>query len=252
MERAYSSLASVYDKLNEGVDYSGWADFIESRLEKYFGRRPESILDLACGTGAMTVELARRGYDMTGVDISDEMLSVAREKCDSERFAHKVLLVRQNMCELELYGSVNAVICCLDSFNYLTDTKSLARTLAHIHNYLDDGGVLMFDMNTPAKFEKVYGDNAYVLEEDGILCAWQNFYNSKTKLCDFYLSIFREGSDGRWERFDEEQRERCYSLKTVKKLIAEGGFELCELCGELDGSAADENTERWYFTARKV
>lgn len=251
MERAYSSLAAVYDKLNATVDYTAWADFIESRLEKYYLKRPLSILDLACGTGAMTVEFARRGYDMTGVDISDEMLSVAREKCDSQRFEHKVLLVRQDMCELELYGTVNAVICCLDSFNYLTDTSSLSRAFAHICNYLDTDGVFVFDMNAPAKFEKIYADNSYILEDDGILCAWQNFYNKKTKLCDFYLSIFKEDKDGRWERFDEVQRERCYSLRTVKKLLEKSGFELCELCGGLNGETVDENTERWHFIARK-
>ena len=251
MSGAYSSLAAVYDKLNSGIDHKAWADFIESRFEKYSHKHPTSLLDLACGTGSMTVELARRGYDMTGVDISDEMLSEARAKCDSERFAHKVLLVRQDMRELELYGTVDAAICCLDSFNYLTDTKSLARTLAHLHNYIEPDGLLVFDMNAPAKFERVYGENAYVLEEDGILCAWQNFYNSKTKLCDFYLSIFREDSDGRWERFDEEQRERCYSLRTVQKLLSEGGFELCELVGGFRGEEVNADTERWYFTVRR-
>lgn len=252
MSGAYSSLAYVYDQLNSGIDHSAWADFIEERLERFYGRRPVSILDLACGTGAMTVELARRGYDMTGVDISEEMLSVARMRCDSERLSHSVLLVRQNMCELELYGTVNAVICCLDSLNYLTDTSMLRRTFDHVHNYLDPGGVFVFDMNSPAKFERTYADNSYVLEDEGILCAWQNFYNSKTKLCDFYLSIFREDSDGRWERFDETQRERCYSLRTIKRLIDECGFELCELAGGLSGEPADENTERWYFTLRKA
>ncbi len=251
MSGAYSSLAYVYDQLNSGVDYPEWAGFIEERLERFYGKRPESILDLACGTGAMTIELAKRGYDMTGVDISEEMLSIARSRCDAQRLPHSVLLVRQNMCELELYGTVNAVICCLDSLNYLTDTASLRRTFNHVHNYLDPGGVFVFDMNAPAKFERTYGENAYVLEEEGILCAWQNFYNPKTKLCDFYLSIFREESDGRWERFDETQRERCYSLRTIKKLLDECGFELCELCSGFSGEAVDEDTERWYFTVRR-
>ncbi len=246
---AYSSLAAVYDRLNADIDYKAWADYIEAQLEKYYGRKPGSVLDLACGTGSMTIELASRGYDMTGVDLSEEMLSIARAKCDARRFAHQVLLVRQDMSELELYGSVNAVVCCLDSLNYLTDTKALGRTFSRVHNYLDPGGVFVFDMNAPAKFERVYADNAYILEDEGILCAWQNFYNPKTKLCDFELSIFREDADGRFTRFDETQRERCYSLRTVKKLLAESGFELCEISGGLSGENVDEDTERWYFTA---
>ena len=247
---AYSSLASVYDILNSGIDYAAWADRIEEQFKLHMTKMPESVLDLACGTGSMTVELARRGYDMTGVDLSEEMLSEARVKCDAERFSHNVLLVRQDMCELELYGTVDAVICCLDSLNYLTDAGTLGRTFSHVHNYLNPGGVFVFDMNAPAKFEKVYGDNSYVIEDEGILCAWQNFYNAKSKLCDFYLSIFRECHDGRWERFDEAQRERCYSLRTVKKLLAESGLEIVSLTDE-NGDQVTELTERWYFTAKK-
>ena len=248
---AYTSLAAVYDILNSGVDYSAWVDYIERQFGAFAKAKPSSVLDLACGTGAMTVELARRGYDMTGVDLSSEMLAVAERKCSAERFAHKVLLVRQDMSELELYGTVDAAICCLDSLNYLTDTGALSRALSHVHNYLNPDGLFIFDMNAPAKFERVYGDNSYVLEDEGLLCAWQNDYNPKSRLCDFYLSIFREEPDGRWGRFDETQRERCYSLRTVKKLLSDSGFELLALQGGFDGEAVDADTERWFFTARK-
>ncbi len=247
---AYTSLAPVYDRLNADIDYGAWADYIEHQFALYMGTAPESILDLACGTGCITVELARRGYDMIGVDLSEDMLAVARKKCDGERFRRSVLLIRQDMSELELYGTVNAVVCCLDSLNYLTDTSLLARTFSHVHNYLDPDGLFIFDMNTPAKFENVYGFNSYILEDEGVLCAWQNAYNKRTKLCDFYLSIFTEDTDGKWLRFDEEQRERCYSLKTVKKLLSEAGFELCSLTSDFNGSEVDADTERWHFVAR--
>jgi len=249
---AYTSLASVYDKLNSDIDYSEWADHIEAQLKTYCDSPVTSILDLACGTGTMTVELAERGYDMTGIDLSDEMLAVAKAKCDSKRFRHPVLLIRQNMTEFELYGTVNAVICCLDSLNYLTKTEELARTFAHVHNYLDPGGLFIFDMNAPTKFEQVYADNSYVLEEDGILCAWQNYYNLRTKLCDFYLSIFCETENGLWRRFDEAQRERCYSLKTVKKLLSEAGFEICSESSDFNGGEICSDTERFYITARAM
>lgn len=247
---SYTSLAPVYDRLNADIDYSAWADHIERQFSE-FGKKPvTSVLDLACGTGSMTVELARRGYDMTGIDLSEDMLAVARAKCDGERFRHSVLLVRQDMAEFELYGTVDAIVCCLDSLNYLTDTASLSRTLAHVHNYLEPDGLFVFDMNAPAKFERVYADNSYVLEDEGILCAWQNSYNKKTKLCDFYLSIFLEDKDGTWLRFDEEQRERCYSLRTVEKLLCETGFEICSVASDREGGKVDADTERWYFTVR--
>ncbi len=250
MSRAYTSLAAVYDRLNADIDYSAWADYIEKQFSLYANDSPTSILDLACGTGAMTVELAKRGYDMTGIDLSEEMLSVARMKCDECRLSRSVLLVCQDMSQLELYGTVDAVTCCLDSLNYLTSTDELKRTFMRVHNYLNPDGLFIFDMNAPAKFLNVYANNSYVLEDEGILCAWQNLYNKKTRLCDFYLSIFTEDDDGRWRRFDEEQTERCYSLRTVKKLLDECGFELYSLAGDFSMAPVDNDTERWYFTAR--
>lgn len=249
---AYTSLACVYDRLNSEIDYSAWADYIEVQFDLYAKKRPESILDLACGTGTMTAELAGRGYDMTGIDLSEDMLAVARAKCDGGRFAHPVLLVQQNMAEFELYGTVGGIICCLDSLNYLTKTDELARTFSHAHNYLDPDGLFIFDMNAPAKFANVYGRNSYILEDDGILCAWQNEYNEKTRLCDFYLSIFTGNRDGTWNRYDEIQRERCYALRTVKKLLCDAGFEICAVCSDFSGSAVDADTERWYFTAKAI
>ncbi len=250
MSEQYTSLAPVYDKLNASISYAAWADYIERQFTKYAQKKPESVLDLACGTGAMTVELAMRGYDMTGIDLSADMLAVARQKCDGIRTAHPVLLLCQNMADFELYGTVDAITCCLDSLNYLTDKDALTRTFLHAHNYMNPDGLFIFDMNAPAKFEKVYGLQSYLLEDEGVFCAWQNLYNKRTKLCDFYLTIFTENKDGSWQRFDEEQRERCWSLRTVKQLLCECGFELCELSEDFDGTEVSRDTERWYFTAR--
>lgn len=244
---SYERLAASYDELTEDVDYQRRADFLERLFQR--ARLPvHTVLDLACGTGTMTWLLTARGYELIAVDGSEDMLAAAAAKTGP---GIPPVFLHQSMPQLDLYGTVDAAICCLDSFNYLTDTKDFARTLAHLHNYIEPGGLLIFDMNAPAKFERVYGENAYVLEEDGILCAWQNFYNEKSKLCDFCLSIFRECHDGRWERLDEAQRERCYSLRTVKKLLVEGGFELCELVGGYGGEKVDKDTERWYFTVRR-
>ena len=187
---------------------------------------------------------------MTGIDLSEDMLAVAQKKCDAGRFRRSVLLIAQNMAQFELYGTVDAIVCCLDSLNYLTKKDELQRTFAHVHNYLEPDGLFIFDMNAPAKFERVYADNSYVLEDEGILCAWQNYYNGKSKLCDFYLSIFTENEDGSWSRFDEEQREKCWSLKTVKAILEENGFELLALSSDFNGTPVDKDTERWYFTAR--
>ena len=247
---SYSAIAGVYDKLNGQIDYGAWADFIENCFDRYLASRPGLVLDLACGTGRMTRELAKRGYDMIGVDASEEMLGVAYEKSQGQG----ILYLLQSMQDFELYGTVGAVVCCLDSVNYLTEAGDLERTLAGVHNYLDPDGLFLFDVNTPYKFEHIYSDNAYVLEDEdeeglGVLCAWQNSYDRESGICDFYLSVFSEDEDGKYLRSDEQQRERCYSLDALKRALSAAGFELVFVSGDLSFSPPGEKCERWYIGA---
>lgn len=245
----YSAIAGVYDKLNKDIDYSAWADFFEKCFDEN-GGRPEIVLDLACGTGRMTRELARRGYDMIGVDGSADMLGEAYSQG-----GEGVLYLLQDMRSFELYGTVGATVCCLDSLNYLLDLKDLKKTFALVHNYSDPGGLFIFDVNTPYKFENVYGDNAYILEDEGdegqgIFCGWQNFYNDETRICDFYLSVFEEDEDGAYIRSDEHQRERCYTKEEIVDTLGECGFELVGVYGDFDREVPTDTAERWYFVAR--
>ena len=147
----YEAIARVYDKLNAQIDYGKWADFFEMCFDRYLSEKPELVLDLACGTGRMTRELRGRGYDMIGVDGSADMLSEARYTYDSEG----ILYLCQDMRELELYGTVGATVCCLDSINYLLDEKDLERTFSLVHNYLDPDGLFIFDVNI-ISFKPIY------------------------------------------------------------------------------------------------
>ena len=261
----YNAIAGVYDSINSGVDYRKWADYIESNFNKYLKNRPELVLDLACGTGRMTLEMARRGYDMIGIDGSAEMLARATDSLydmiDGEELSEdspRPLFLCQDMREFELYGTVGAVTCCLDSLNYLTGDGELSKCFSLVHNYLDPDGIFMFDMNTPYKFKNIYGENAYVYDmaasgESGArFCVWQNFYDEETRLCDFYLTLFEETSDGKYERADEEQRERCYTLDEIKEALETTGFELISVASDLDGSPVSETTERYYLIARAI
>ena len=195
----YGKIAGVYDLLNSHIDYSKWADYIERVIEKFKKAPTKLMLDLGCGTGRMTFEMRRRGYDMTGVDISPEMLSEASERALAEG-ARDILWLCQDMCSFELYGTVDAVVCCLDSLNHLTKSGELERCFKTVHNYLVPDGLFIFDMNTPYKFENVYAERDYILECDGLLTAWQNEYNKKSRICDFYISVFSERSDGSYSR----------------------------------------------------
>ena len=200
---------------------------------------------------------AERGYDMIGVDGSADMLSRAYAAKPEDS---NVLFLEQDMRSFELYGTVGAVVCCLDSLNYLLGNGDLAACFRTVHNYLDPGGLFLFDMNTPHKFRTVYGNNAYVLEaerpeEDGgtdIFCAWQNFYDEKTRVCDFDLSIFEEQPDGSYLRSDEHQQERCYDLEEIRSALATSGMELLGLFSDYRFSAPTGQTERWYFAARAI
>jgi SAM-dependent methyltransferase len=250
----YEAIARVYDKLNAEIDYGSWADFIEKCFERYLEAKPSLVLDLACGTGRMTRALASRGYDMIGVDGSSDMLSRAMEE-----YREGILYLLQDMREFELYGTVGAVVCCLDSINYLLDTKDLEKTFACVHNYLDPNGLFVFDVNSPYKFENVYSDKAYILEdemeyEDGntaeIYCGWQNSYDRDSRICDFYLTLFEENPDGTFTRSDEHQSERCYMLDEIRAALEKTGMELIGVFSDFHFNTPEDTDERWYIVAK--
>ena len=246
----YSAIAEVYDKLNKDIDYAAWANMIEECFSRFGNQKPEILLDLACGTGRMTRELAARGYDMIGIDGSYDMLGEAYSGG-----TEGILYLCQDMREFELYGTVGATVCCLDSLNYLLENKDLDKTFSLVHNYSDPDALFIFDMNTPYKFENVYSDNAYVLEDEddegrAIYCGWQNFYDKETRVCDFYLSVFSEDEDGSYFRADEQQKERCYTESEIRASLERAGFELIGIYGDYKFSTPTDTSERWYFVAR--
>ncbi|MBO5315523.1 MAG: class I SAM-dependent methyltransferase [Clostridia bacterium] len=244
----YDLLAPFYDAINADISYSDWADFIEKIFNKECKSRPELVLDLGCGTGKMTLELASRGYDMTGIDISPEMLDIAREQ--AEIGGYDILWLSQDMREFELYGTVDSAVSCLDCINHLTKPSDVKKTFELMHNYLIPDGIFVFDINGKAKFENIYADRSYVMEEDGGVCIWQNYYDKKTKLCDFYITLFEECSDGRYERYDDEQRERMYTVSEMRKMLLASGFEFIGAYSDFDFNEATDNSERIYIAAR--
>lgn len=245
---SYSAIAECYDALNSHIDYESYASFLNREIRAGGVSDGSIVLDLACGTGNITLPLLKRGYDMIGVDLSGEMLNIARNKKNGD----KVLWLCQDMRSFELYGTVGAVVCCLDSINYLTSRQGLDKCFSLVHNYLDPNGIFIFDVNTPYKFEHVYGNNHYILEDDGIYCGWQNYFDKKSGLCDFELSFFYENSDGSYTRLDETQTERCYSLKTLSNLLSKNGFEILKVVSDFEQNPVTDNDERAYFICRAI
>ncbi len=245
----YDLLAPIYDKVNEEIDYVKWADFIESITKKELHRAPELWLDLAAGTGKMTIELARRGCDIIGIDISPEMLDTARVSAEREELSN-ILWLCQDMRSFELYGTVDVTVCCLDSINHLTVPKDVKTTFNLVHNYLAPDGIFIFDVNGKSKFEKTYADNSYVTELDNSFCVWQNYYNSKTKICDFYITLFESEDGMNYRRYDECQRERMYTVRALRGYLTAAGFEFIGAYKDFDFSPADDKDERIYIVAR--
>jgi hypothetical protein len=197
----------------------------------------------------MTRALAKRGYDMIGVDGSEDMLSEAYIKGDDEDI-RGVLYLCQDMRSFELYGTVGATVCCLDSINYLMTEKDVEKTFSLVHNYSDPEALFLFDVNSPYKFENIYADISYVMEEQGAMCIWQNYYSSSTNKCNFYISLFEEREDGLYERYDEEQTERMYTIRSVKKHLEDNSLEYIGAFSNYGFTPATDDDERIYIVAK--
>ena len=243
MNRQFSVLARYYDTLNYNADYEQVADYIESVFRLY-NKTPELVLDLACGTGELTIQLARRGYDMIGLDLSSEMLNEASSKAYNENeneldgfdceSAKKILWINQDMCGFELYGTVDAIVCCFDSLNYILDEADIEKCFKSAYHYLNPGGLFLFDVTSEYKFEKIYGNNDIILEKDGVLCAWRNDYDKQSQICEFYISLFVKQKSAEYKRFDEIQRERCYSEDWLMNLLNITGFSDIKMFCDFD------------------
>lgn len=241
----YNEFAYVYDALINDVDYKSWVDYY-MKIFKRYGLKPQLGLDLGCGTGNMTLELASRGIDMTGVDISEDMLMVARNKSEDK----DILYLNQDMTEFELYGTVSFVISSLDCINYITDKRDLLKVFKLVNNYLDPGGLFIFDINTPYKLEKVLGENTFIIESEDSFCAWQNEYDKKRKMCDFFLTFFTKDSD-KFSRFDENHTERAYSIEEISALIEKSGMKLLKVYDSLSFDSPTSKSERVFFVVQE-
>lgn len=239
----YEEFAAIYDRLTTDVDYKGLADYYEAIFKK-FNIAPELILDLGCGTGSLTAELEKRGYDMIGADNSAEMLMEAQKKTNA-------LLLLQSMTAFELYGTVGAIISSLDSVNYLTDSHDVEKMLALVKNYLDPGGLFIFDINTQYKLKHVLGENTYVVNDEDVFYSWESEYHEDTKLCDFYLTFFVRKGKNSFHRIDELQTERAYSVKELLFLIKKTGLSVEGVFANRSFSRPQEKEERVFFVVRK-
>ncbi len=243
----YCDFAEVYDRLQD-ADYEKFVDYYE-KIFGELGVKPELVLDLACGTGNITIPMSKRGYDMIGLDLSCEMLNIARDKAFEEK--QDILFLNQDMTEMELFGTVDAIVCALDGVNYVVDEKDLEKVFRLVRNYLNPGGVFIFDINSVHKLKNVLGGNTFVNEEQGIYYVWQSEFSDETKICDFELNFFEEQEDGSYLRFDEFQQERAYSIAEMTEIIEGCGLDVSGIYKPFEFATATDNDERIFFVVSK-
>ena len=262
---AYTSFASVYDTFMDNVPYEEWGEYIYSLLCRY-GVRDEIVLDLGCGTGTMTEILAGYGYDMIGVDNSEDMLELAMEKRIAS--GHDILYLLQDMREFELYGTVRAVVSVCDSVNYITEPEELAGVFRLVNNYLDPGGIFLFDFNTEYKYREVMGDCTIAEDRGPCSFIWDNCYYEEERINEYDLTLFiREGTapgqnegaeeddteenGALYRKYTETHFQRGYTLEEIRELLSSAGL-IFQAAYDMDTrEAAGEKSERVCVIARE-
>lgn len=246
---AYTSFASVYDTFMDNIPYEEWAEYLIGLLKEY-GIADGLVLDLGCGTGNMTERLASSGYDMIGVDNSEEMLDIAMEKRTIS--GHDILYLLQDMREFELYGTVKAVVSICDSINYIIDEEDLLEVFRLVNNYLDPRGIFIFDFNTIYKYQEILGNQTIAEDRDNCSFIWDNYYYEDEQINEYELSLFvKEDSTDLYHKYQETHYQKAYALDTIKTLIEQSGLEYITAYDAFTRKAPSKESERIYVIARE-
>ncbi|TKH03837.1 methyltransferase domain-containing protein [Peribacillus simplex] len=245
----YERFAYVYDELMKDAPYEKWLMILTAKLEQY-GIGGRKVLDLACGTGEMTVELAQHGFEVTGVDLSDEMLLVANEK--AVKLGLSIPLFQQNMAELEGLGQFDCVTIFCDSLNYLRDEEDIVKTFSRVHEHLKDGGLFLFDIHSIYKMEEIFRNNTFAVNGEEVSYIWDCFPGEEPYSVEHDLSFFvRDDESGLYDRFDELHYQRTYPFEQYKKWLEQAGFTVSEILADLEEAPLVTETERILFVASK-
>lgn len=244
---SYDIFFRFYDRLTDNVEYERRADYFCSLLSAG-GKKKGILLDLGCGTGGISIEAAKKGYDVIGVDLSVGMLNEARQK--AMRADVPLLLLNQSMDEIDLYGTVDFALCVLDGINHLDNAETVKRTFERVSLFMNPDGIFAFDVNTPYKHKEILGDNAFVYDLDDLYCVWQNSYNEANGSVDISLDFFEE-EDGAYYRSTEYITERSYPLEDISKWLEEAGFEVIGIYDDMTLDPVRPDSEKAVFSAKK-
>lgn len=243
---AYHALAISYDRLTNDVDYRRTVDFYRQILN-YEGIVPKTAVDLACGTGSVSLILAQEGLSVTAVDLSEEMLAVAQQK--AQGLEHPPIFICQPLQELFLPRGVDLAVCALDSLDYITDPADCQEAIRRVYRALNPGGIFIFDVNTPEKLRAMDGQ-IFIDEDDDVFCVWRGEFDEATNICSYGMDLFqRQGSQ--WVRSFEEHQEYAYTQQQLTAYLKNAGFSHIRVYGDCRMEAPQMGEQRIYFSGRK-
>lgn len=245
---AYTGFAAVYDTFMDNIPYKEWCEYLTGLLHDY-GVKDGLLLELGCGTGSLTELLADGGYDMIGVDYSEEMLELAMEK--RMESGKDILYLCQDMREFELYGTVAAVVSICDCMNYITEPEDLVTVFKLVNNYLDPDGIFIFDLNTEYKYETVMGDTTIAEDREDSSFIWENQYDKDEKINIYDVSIFIKEAGDLYRKYHETHYQRSYSLEEVRQALEEAGMKFIAAYDAFTKEAPRVDSERIYVVARE-
>ena len=246
---SYESFAPFYDALQLDVDYEKRSAYLIDLFKKY-DRLPTLVLDLACGTGGFSLQLAKSGIDVIGVDMSAEMLNIAQEKLRNADL--EALFLCQKAEELDLYGTVDGAVCCLDSLNHITEPDHFKKAIEKVSLFLEQGRLFIFDLNTEYKHREILSGSTFVLDEGDIYCVWDNSECDKNGEIEITLDFFQKMPDGSYERSSEQFCERAYPTKFIENSIKSSGLEIVAVLGDMSNTSPACDEQRVIYVTRKV
>lgn len=246
----YSAFARYYDELTANIDYQKRGEYFHAIIQKFKQTKDNILLDLACGTGSISEVMANLGYDVIGVDYSDEMLGMAIEKKFDSGLNIQYLC--QDMRQLDMFGTIDLTVCALDSINHLADLNDVKKVFANVAFFSEIGGLFIFDVNTLYKHRKVLANNTFTYETENVFCVWENTLNPETDEVKMNLEFFEREENGLYSRSSDGFSEKAYSEEDIERLLDECGFELVAKYGDDTFDAPTETSQRIVYTARCI
>ena len=246
----YHNFAFFYDKLTSNISYKKRAEYFDMLIKKHNGKK-NLLLDLACGTGSLSEEFSRIGYDVIGVDASEEMLNEAlNKKFDS---GLNIQYLCQDMTKLDMFGTIDVTICALDSLNHLKNADEIQKVFNKVSLFCEPNGLFIFDVNMPYKHKYVLSNNTFIYDLEDVFCVWQNRFDSENDdyRIDITLDIFGKNNEGLYERYYDELSEIAFEREYIEKMLTKSGLTV-EAVYDFDSiDSPNENSEKLVFVAKK-